>query len=157
MPRDLLMGALVLCCLIGFSSISLAEEKPKESKPHEATPTEAKTSSSPADLRPTLDKMRKDHKLIQGKNTVVTAKAEGGSPAFTVFAMVDKDKITKWEAVDASGKQLKIKTGQDKAKATCTVCIETDAGGGKPMVEHCWQIDCKDLPSSKDTAVKAPM
>lgn len=155
MSRNLLMGALVSCCLIGFSSISLAEEKPKESKPHEATPTEAKTSSSPADLRPTLDKMRKDHKLIQGKNTVVTVKAEGGSPAFTVFAMVDKDKITKWEAVDASGKQLKIKTGQDKAKATCTVCIETDAGDGKPMVEHCWQIDCKDLPSSKDTSVKA--
>ena len=63
------------------------------------------------DLRPVLAKMRSENRLVEGKkNLVLTVAAQGKTPAFKLWAIVQKSKITEWLAVDANGRRLRTTT-----------------------------------------------
>jgi hypothetical protein len=143
MYRNLLIGVLLSLCLSVLGSISLAQ-----------TPNVALTSrAAVTDLRPTLQRMRSEGKLTQGRVRVFTRQAQPGKPALSLFVTVAKGAVTKWECVDAKGASLPV----TYAKAvTCEACVTIDPDGDGPLPpsRECWEVPCDTLPPMPATAIQ---
>ena len=116
MLRKLLLGGFSSLCFLGYASLATAAEPPRE-----------KTAAA-HDLRPIMEKLRKNQKLVNGKNKVHA---------------VAKGRIKGWEAVTAEGKKLPLE--QKGGSVTCWVCV-TRTGKDGTTTENCWQVSCDDLP-----------
>jgi hypothetical protein len=111
---------------------------------------EVRVQKSSTSLAPILAKMRSENKLVTGKNLVLESKAQGSTPAIKLMAIVNRGKVTKWEAVDANGKGVPTAVYRSAAEdggitTECWVCaiIKTPDGG---QSKSCYKIDCKDAP-----------
>jgi hypothetical protein len=137
MLRKLLLGGFSSLCFLGYASLATAAEPPRE-----------KTAAA-HDLRPIMEKLRKNQKLVNGKNKVHAVAKEGEVPGYTLYAVVAKGRIKGWEAVTAEGKKLPLE--QKGGPVTCWVCVTRTLKDGSTS-ESCWQVSCDDLPVPVKTA-----
>lgn len=133
MLRHLLLGGVSSFCLLGYVGFSAAAEPP------------GKKADAAHDLRPVLEKLRKNEKLAEGKNKIHAEPKEGEVPGYTLYAVVKKGKIRSWEAVTAEGKKLPLEQKGGNGSVTCWVCV-TRTGKDGTTTENCWQVSCDDLP-----------
>ncbi len=133
MSRSLFLGVLSSLCVLALSITSSAAEPPREKV------------EAAHDLRPVLEKMRKNQKLIEGRNKIHSEPKAGEAPGFTLYAVVEKGHIKAWEAVGSDGKKYRTKLNEGGGKVTCTVCVERP-GPNNTTIENCWEISCTDLP-----------
>ena len=108
------------------------------------------------DLRPVLAKMRSENKLTTGRILIRSTTAKRNTPAFKLWATLEKGKVTEWQAVDANGKNLQTtvakkrkKDKRDRDVISCRVCIYIP-----DAPRHCYDIDCDDVPEPKNKKPK---
>ena len=81
-------------------------------------------------------------KIVTGN---VLMKQEPGK--FKLYATYRKRKVTSWYAVDTKGN--KIPATYTAKGAVCYACIATMGG-----LQHCYDVDCDDLPKPKTDAIR---
>jgi hypothetical protein len=110
------------------------------------------------DLRPVLAKIRKENRLTTGRILVRSTTAKRNTPAFELWATLEKGKVTEWQAVDANGKNLQTTVAKKRKKdkkgivgVYCMACVRGPKG-----FEYCFKIDCADAPKPKNKKPKKP-
>jgi hypothetical protein len=149
MSRYVVIAVALLFCASPQSAFSVDKAQSAKST-GAAMQKDMRVEKSSTSLGPILDKMRSENKLVQGKNVVLDAKAQGSTPAIKLMAVVSRGKVTKWEAVDGGGKSLPTVVYRSAAEdggitTECWVCaiIKTPDGG---QSKSCYKINCKDAP-----------
>jgi len=150
--RNLYVGVLLFVFLAGQSLITLAQG------PTVTKPALSKSTQEPAatDVRPILEKMRKENKLVEGKNRIHVKKTEGYGD-LSLWAIIRMGKVVGWEVTDIHGNKLpttmhkekKVSAQDTKPTVKCQVCVYVKRTGKDGTLETdviCWEIDCKDLP-----------
>jgi hypothetical protein len=152
MVRAISLASLLLFCVFLVMPAS-AEVKSSATKKQQVTTramNDKTLQTSSGDLRPVLEKMRSQKKLIQGKNLVAETKAQGSTPAIKFMAIVNKGRITKWDAVDGNGKSVQTAVYRAVAEdggitVECQVCAIVKQPDNS-TTKVCYNIDCKDAP-----------
>ena len=108
------------------------------------------------DLRPVLAKMRSENKLTTGRILIRSTTAKRNTPAFKLWATLEKGKVTEWQAVDANGKNLQTTVARKRKKdkkgivgLNCMACVTMPNGS-----QQCYRIDCDDAPPPKNKKPK---
>ena len=108
------------------------------------------------DLRPVLAKMRSENKLTTGRILIRSTTAKRNTPAFKLWATLEKGKVTEWQAVDANGKNLQTTAAKKRKKGKrssdgveCKICVYVPDGFIK-----CYEIKCSDMPMPAEDKAK---
>lgn len=141
MFRNVLIGMTLSLLVLGHMAVGTAQ----------TAPTDTVKIVKGGDLRPIVTAMRQRNELVQGRVKVSATPAQGGLPALTLYATVDKGQITKWEFVDGTGTTLPTTTSN--ATVSCEVCtIITNANGVRER--YCRPVDCKDVAQVPSTKIQ---